>query len=303
LISPCVDGLKCENSILNTETDTWETVYCVNDELEKDLCEDYNKELYTGQVCCVSSNCVSEQCTNDRCEGEDIGDDCDTDEECLPDHYCDGECKNHVNSGCERDNMCKSGYGCLDGECIQYHTLSLGTSADRGIFCKTGFVYNEKCDAIVGYSFNKNLGDDLICEIGSTCTYYTYNEKVLYDEGSCLCGGDSRSSTGYCGIHADKSTQISKYYEAIIFDSSKCTGNLSHTDDPDILYSCASISSKQRDYNKHMLDRFKYFNLYKSTVLDHCARPQGIFDPWYQTSEYFSFARFLASSLVIAIIN
>ena len=303
LISPCVDGLKCDNSLLNSESESWQTVMCTSEELEKDLCEDYDGNLYTGQVCCVSPNCLSDQCTNDRCEGTDDGDKCDIDEECNPDYYCDGKCKGSVEEGCERDNMCKAGFGCLDEDCVQFHSLELGENADRGIFCKTGYIYNGKCDAIVAFSDGKNLGDELVCQIGATCIYYTYNENEKFDEGACLCAGDKSATTGYCGVYADKSTQIQKFYEAIVYDSSKCTGNLSHTDDPDQLYECESISAKERDYNKYMINRFKYFNLYKSTIIDHCARPQGIFNPWYQTSEYFSFGQELLLSLVFAIIN
>lgn len=302
-ISPCVDGLKCDTSSLNTQTDEWPTVTCLPDTIEPDLCEDVYEELYTGQTCCVSSNCVSYQCTNNRCEGTDEGDKCDKDEECLPNFYCNGVCKAAVTKNCESDNMCHVGFGCLNTQCVQLNSLDNGAESDRDFFCKSNFVYNGKCDVIETYSNGVFLGDELLCVIGQQCDYYTKNDHVLYDSGKCLCSGDGNGDTGYCGKYADKSSQIMMYYEAIVYDSSKCSGYLAHNNDPDVLYECASVSKDQRDYAKIMLARFKYYNLHMSTAIDHCARPLGIFNPWYDPSQYTSASLWVEFYLVIAIIN
>lgn len=302
-ISPCVYGLKCDTTSLNTETDEWPTVACVEDTIEPDLCEDVYKELYTGQKCCVSSNCVSYQCTNDRCEGTEEGGECDKDEECAPNFYCNEVCIPAVTENCKTDNMCHVGFGCLNSKCVQLHTLDNGAESDRKFFCKSNFAYSGKCDVIEAYIDGVHLGDELSCVIGQECEYYTGNDHTFIEKGLCMCNGDGDTDSGYCGKYADKSSQIMKYYEAIIYDTSKCSGYLAGSDDLNVLYDCGSISIEQRDYSKIMLDRFKYYNLYKSTAIDHCARPLGIFDPWYDPSQYTSSSMWVLFSLVIAIIN
>lgn len=282
---PCVQGLVCDTNFTNTYTPFVPTVMCTTGLPQTDLCNDITG-LYTGLTCCVSSNCYSHQCTNSMCEGTAAGSRCNADEECLPGYYCNVVCLPYITSNCIRDNMCLAGYGCNSTNCVQFHTLSNGQAADRDIFCKTGYLYNGLCDAINAYVNGAQLDSGLVCTLGDTCSYYTTNKNILISSSPCLCSGVFGASTGYCGLYANKSMAVQSFYAALLYTTSTCTGVYAHTDDPDYLYTCESISENNYKYGKLMLQRYTYFNLYKSHGADHCARPFGLFDPWYDESTY-----------------
>ncbi len=287
LVSPCVDGLKCDLYSLYSVTTNWTTVPCVKDKPLLDLCEDYKYSLYSGQLCCVSSNCFSKQCTNDRCEGNQPGSYCIVDDQCTTDYFCkNNQCITAIQETCTRDNGCQVGYGCNNTACLQFFTIDLNDYSEKDAFCKTNYVYNGRCDAIQVFVNGVALNSSRICHIGDMCEYYTVNDKIPIKNESCMCAGIPDSTIGYCGLYANKSIDMIPIYESIQYSTSFCSGDLSSSYDPEQLYTCGSIDFKHYQYGKIMNDRYDFFNLYMSHALDHCARPLGLFDPWYDPTVY-----------------
>ena len=286
-ISPCVTGLLCNLTSLSTPTTSWTTVQCTKASAVLSLCEDYNYTLFTGEYCCVSSNCRSFQCTNNRCAGLTEGSSCTYDEDCLPEFYCNSVCTASITSECARDNMCPVGYACNSTNCIALHSMELAAYAERELFCKTGYLHNGKCDAIDAYVSGALLAASRTCTVGGDqCVYQTRNDQTLIDKSDCLCAGIASSPTGYCGVYANKSVDMESFYEAALYTTSYCSGSFAHTDDVDTLYTCGSITYKQHEYSSIMKDRYQYYNLYMSESINHCSRPLGAFDPWYNPSSY-----------------
>lgn len=278
---------------------------CVQGTPPSNLCENYNSNLYTGQTCCVNVNCNSTNgCTNDRCVGVSAGQSCSIDEQCIPGYYCDTSlfvCLIAVTNNCQRDNMCNIGSGCNNTACIKLHSLDNNQYAERSIFCMTGFLYKGKCDAIQAYVNGVVLDNTLACSLSSVCEYYTVNGKELYGTSQCLCSGVSGVTTGYCGVYAKYSNDVKPFYAALAYSTSYCSGKYSHTDDPSTLLTCGSIKDSHYEYGSIMLNRYNYFNLYQSHAIDHCARPLGLFEPWYDPST-FSFQMNLAMDLIALIL-
>ena len=286
-ISPCVTGLLCDLTPLNTPTTSWETVECIRGSPVLSLCEDFYASLFTGEECCVNSNCRSDQCVNSRCAGSSEGDSCIFDEECMPEFYCNGVCTASVSGACIRDNMCPVGYGCNNTNCIPLHSMALAEYADREVFCKTGFMFKGMCDAVDAYLGGSLLGTSRSCTVGGDpCVYMTRNKHTQIDESDCMCAGIANNQSGYCGLHANQSVDMESFYEAAWYRTSACSGIGAHTDSVDTIYSCGAISYKQFEYASIMMDRYQYFNLYMSGAIDHCSRPLGAFDPWYDPSTY-----------------
>ncbi|OMJ89219.1 hypothetical protein SteCoe_8698 [Stentor coeruleus] len=306
LISPCIDGYICEKSQFD-EFGTWKNTTCEQDITATTLCKVPDGSLYTGRKCCVSPNCNSTQCTNDRCEGISEGSECIDDEQCYPGYYC----KENSDSGikicsaaetemCSRDNQCPIGYGCNNGYCMQFHTVEVARFVERDIFCTTNFSYGGRCDYIRAFSKNAELTGDLGCDIGVNCEYLTGVESLIYETFPCLCAGISGAKGGYCGLYAEKSMEASNYFKALVYDTSSCSGYYSHTDDYEILYECGSITYETYEYAKSMISRYNYYNLYVSHALDHCSRPLGLFDPWYDQTT-FSYAMYVTTYFAIVL--
>ena len=299
-ISPCVNGLICNASELNTISN-FNTVTCTKNTPVIDLCEDPSLVVYTGKQCCISSNCQSGNCTNSVCDGTLESNLCNVDEECLPGYYCDVVCTKEILTNCNRDNMCPIGYGCNNTNCIQFRTLSIGEYAENTAFCSTGYIYNGRCDAVAAYVNNKKLDSSRICDLLDICQYYTVYSNTFIQQSLCMCSGIKGSTTGYCGYYANVSTDVEAFYKALVYSTSICSGNYSHSTDPDVLYTCESISLDDYNYGSIMLNRYTYFNVYMSGSIDHCARPLGLFNPWYDASTY-SYIRALGIRLILFII-
>lgn len=294
LISPCVDSFFCKKNQFD-DAIAWKNTTCIKDESATTLCNVTEGSLFTGRKCCVSPNCYSKQCTNDRCEGTSEGEECIYDEECYPGYFCTEKknsnkkvCTATGTEICSQDNECPIGYGCNNGFCMQFHTVDVARFVERDIFCKTNFSYEGRCDYIKAFSNNEEIFEDTLfqCDIGLDCTYYTAIEHIIFNESLCLCAGIQDSEIGYCGQFAEKSQNVSIYFDALVYDDSYCTGYYSHTDDYEILYECGSISYEKYEYAKSMISRYNYYNLYASHALDHCARPLGLFDPWYSETSF-----------------
>ena len=194
----------------------------------------------------------------------------------------------YVQTNCQRDNMCPIGYGCNNTVCIQFYTLKIGEYAQNHNFCITNYTYKGKCDAVVAYIGTTKAPSSLVCNINDTCMYYTVNDNILIQQAPCMCSGIKGSKTGYCGLYANVSEIVEQFYKALVYSDSICSGNFSHSTNPDILYVCGSITLKQYNYGQIMLNRYTYYNLFMSGAIDHCARPLGLFDPWYDSTKYSS---------------
>lgn len=262
-------------------------------------------ESPAGWKCCEDSNCLSNNCTEKICIGKNKNDKCDKSGECVAGLYCDDFCieSKKIGNFCGKDEECAIGSGCNLGVCTKLFSLDLGESAEDEKFCFSYFVYENVCDTIevkIQDSSTEVVADsDNECTIGTKCNYYLKFSGKLYMEKNCLCKGvlESKDNKGYCPfIDGLGSVDLTIHLD---YDTSTCSGDLSHTSDPEYLYLCSSISKFDYYFYTNTTSQRKYWNLYKSDVINSCSKKMGLFYP----SNYFeSHSLKLILSLILLIL-
>ena len=172
--------------------------------------------LLPGLPCESNSQCISNICEDKQCKGVKENEACTKVEDCEYGFTCrkiNTSDTNKVcavplsqNDVCEFDTDCSLQYGCYNGKCTHYFTLTdgqfIGTtttvnpilslcqsgySDDSGI-CQTLTQQNEKTE----------------CSEANPCKY-TYGDKTLILPENCLCGYNPQG-TQYCLLGSGDST-------------------------------------------------------------------------------------------------
>ena len=259
----------------------------------------------TGWKCCEDSNCLSNNCTEEVCIGKTYNEKCDKSGECSVGLYCDDFCIDSKLDGkiCDQDEECAVGSGCNSGFCTKLFSLDIGESAENEKFCLSFFVYENVCDAlevrIYEDSEEVTAESNNECMIGSKCNYYLKTSGDLYKTKNCLCKGilESKDNNGYCPfIDGLGSVDLIIHLD---YNSSSCSGDLSHTSDAEYLFHCSSISKFDYYFYTNITTQRKYWNLYQSDVINSCSKKMGLFYP----SNYFeSHSLKLVLSLILLIL-
>lgn len=245
----------------------------------------------TGHPCTVPNNCSSNICSVPLCYGVPGGRYCYDSEACLPGFYCDNNiCTETKSDGdsCEIHEECPIGYGC-DGSCTLLFSKEQGESTTDKKLCKSNFM-NEvegKCDSLLVYVFDQELDYPFDCKIDETCVYKYKQTGEVWAELPCACAGVAKKGGGYCSYFAEHTDKVVKdHYIYMTYTYSTCGGNWTHTDDPDILYNCGSITDDQYWYFHNLVGRSRYLAVYQSGALDDCAEHFQFFNLTYKLGAY-----------------
>lgn len=305
-VASCSSTQYCAgiSNILSTSAG-YETLKCKDLSSTSSTCKEFwgSGKSPAGWYCCENSNCASNNCTENICEGKFKGEDCELTEECQSEYYCDTTCSDLLSDGseCDSDEACKVGSGCNKGVCTGLFSLNIGKPADGAKFCMSYFVNNGVCDALsVGLSETNNtlLTPVFKCDIGERCYYYSkYTEEILNTE-KCLCAGISGSDKGYCPYvegmgNIDWTTRFK-------YTTSKCSGSIVHSFNPEYLLACNSISKYNYYLYTNISAQRKFWNLYQGGAIDSCVSDFGLFDAKNYFEEYSNYI--YLSSLIILLI-
>lgn len=250
----------------------------------------------TGHPCTEASNCSSNICTAPTCYGVPEGNYCYDSEACLPGYYCDlnicTETKSEGDS-CKIHEECPIGHGCDRGTCRLLFSKDQGSSTSDKKLCKSNFEYNGKCDSLLVYLDGVEMKPPFECDVDQTCTYISKETGNEYASLPCTCAGIQGKGGGYCSFLAEHSDRIvHDNWVYMSYTYSTCGGNWTHTDDPDILYRCGSITDDQYWYFHNLVGRSRYLALYSSGAIDDCAEYFEFFNLTYKMGKY-TFGRFL----------
>lgn len=204
---------------------------------------------------------------------------------CSGNTFCNSNCSKTYDEGesCSRDAQCGVGFGCNFGECTRLFSLPLYSSAKYAKFCLTNFITDyERCESIDVYVNNLKLDYPYECLSGQTCRYRSANSQTQISKENCLLVSADK---GYCGSNLLYNfDEMSEIYKELQYDTSICTGDKKHSGDPDELLDCKSISvDVYRKFIK-IQKQMKFYNTYKSGILDSCATELEIFDPYYSSA-------------------
>lgn len=319
-------AISCENTTsancLNVDTSAkvvglvpcdsgcdFSSLYLPNVGFESLICEPPGPAAgYTGSICSVASDCFSYICSVPYCYGADPDDYCPNDEGCQPQYYCDRDlfiCVPALNPGdsCTFDNQCPVGYGCNLGECSLYFAVEQGVEASHHLFCKSNFEFNGICDSLVVYKAGVQIFAPFNCKIGEFCDYTSSVTGQLYKTEPCACAGILQKGGGYCSNYLEWSSELIKdNYVYLTYTYSLCSGNSSHTDEPDILLLCGSITQDQRDYLFNMRGQARYWSLFTSGAIHECSVFFNLFNSTYLLSSYEGAIFTVFSSLSLSLL-
>ena len=182
---------------LYTDTEQSDDIY---------TCQRKLKLLKIGQKCNYNAECYTEFCNGGKCAVYDDTKECDRNENCGPDKYCEDEkCVAYVTEGgdCSEGEECAPGYNCDDSEspetCKKLFTLGIGETSSSEEFCKTLNIYDGKCIEVVKVDKNCSLtykdkdgGEEKTLKIEDDTNYnlatpdkkcrYVYKPKELIDD-------------------------------------------------------------------------------------------------------------------------
>ena len=284
---------------------SWTDINCSLVTIGSQDCNTVSTQL-TGDPCCDNDNCYSGDCLNGLCAGLLVDDTCTVSEQCDPYSYClNGACTRSKNGGenCSEDNECRPGYGCNFNLCVQIFTLSIGSPSQYAKFCQSNFIVDQVCDILTlqieGSPYI--LYNPYLCLVGQSCSY-TLSNGTLYDTTNCTCAGYPNLPEGFCGDHLVYVTGVMDVvYPQLTYSTSFCAGVKAHTDDPEVLYKCSSISLARYNYYFNIYNQAMYWNLYITGSLDVCADSYGLWDPFYSYRN-FQFAGVLIYTLGIMLV-
>jgi hypothetical protein len=244
----------------------------------------------TGHPCTQPSNCSSNICSVPVCYGVPEGAYCYDSEACLPGFYCDNNiCSASKADGdsCDIHEECPIGYGCDRGSCTLLFSKDQGESTSDKKLCKSNFMYKGKCDSLLIYVFDEELSPPFNCKVDETCVYKTKKTGEVWAELPCTCAGLSKKGGGYCSYFAENTDKVvNDHYVYLTYTYSTCGGNWTHTDDPDILYRCGSITDDQYWYFHNLVGRSRYLAVYQSGAVDDCAEHFEFFNLTYSLGAY-----------------
>ena len=130
--------------------------------------------------------------------------------------------------------------------CTELVSLSTGQPAELGKFCKSGYAEDDKCDEIIIKINNEEIFEPYLCEIGQACDYHLSlpnskahlagtPKKYSYN---CPCNGDPDSTMNHCFFSVFTKGEHEYLYERLQFDSSKCSGAVTHVPGGDGAMEC-----------------------------------------------------------------
>ena len=280
-LNSCIYG--CDYSSLYLPSTSFTNISCKSSPLVPSV---------TGSACEKASDCYSNICSVPICYGVSQNKYCPNDEACQPGFYCDSDsftCQPSLNPGdsCNVNNECPVGYGCDFGICTLFFSIDEGNPASENIFCKSNWVFGGVCDSILVYYNGKRLFPPFECKIGEFCTYTSYVTEVVYANEPCTCQGILNKGGGLCSNFLEWSNDlVQDNYVYLTYTYSSCSGNYSHSDDPDVLLMCGSISQQQHDFMFNLRGQSRYWALYKSEVIEDCSVKYNLFNYSYNFSEY-----------------
>ncbi|CAG9326053.1 unnamed protein product [Blepharisma stoltei] len=315
-INPCTDSKSCPSisKQLSTVTTSWTNENCVPSDPESIECPTNETSVHNGFYCCKNEDCVSGICEGSWCKGKSIGIVCYSDLECESDTYCKGlsfisktgKCTAAIESdgACAYDDYCGIGYGCNDGKCTQLYSLKVGSTTDDKRFCVTDFEVGGICEYLDVYIGNSKIDSPYKCYIGSTCSYWLNNQLLKYSTSPCHCSGLG-NTTGYCGDYIEFTLAYEDFFPKFGYNSSKCSGVDTHTDNIEVLYNCGSISKDAYDYYNNLHGQAMHWAVFQSGAINDCSSSLDLYEPSYTLSSYGK-SQFLTISrifLLIYIIN
>lgn len=289
---------NCNFTSLYLPDTTWESIAC------------YPRNVTgnpTGAPCTVASNCSSFICSDPVCFGTPNGLYCPDDEACMPGSYCDNYvCEPNLLPGdsCTRDEECPIGYGCDKGSCSIYFSKTQGESASSHLFCKSNFLFNGRCDSLKVHRLGSEIGPPFNCKVNEDCTYVSKQTGEVYATKPCTCAGVKNKGGGYCSNYLEWADDlIQDRYIYMTYTYSTCGGNFTHTDNPDTLFMCGSISQDQYDFFFNLLGRARHWALYQSHAIDDCSEYFGLFNTTYDLNFYSNAVYTAAYSLLLYLVN
>ena len=289
-VSSCPPGMYCPSysDITNyNQTLNFLDTYCEYLPLNapKDLCSDpsYQGSQIPGDSCCINSNCNSNICSNLICQGLPAGANCTSTSICSPGYYCNSNstCVSALPSGskCTSDLECMIGYGCNMKFCTQLWSIGYSNKAQDAKFCVSNYLFGEACDMIqVRINGTFDLDSPFQCNFEDTCTYVSASYKLVFDQSACLCSGNANLTYGYCGSYINNvQGMFENIYSAMVYSTSRCSGEKAHSSNPYDLWQCGSISSTA--YQNYLVnqERNKFWALYQGQALEGCAESITLF--------------------------
>ena len=92
-----------------------------------------------------------------------------------------------------------------------------------------------------------------------------------------MCSGTG-DDAGFCAIIPGLSEV--DLTQRIVYTTSNCSGFLSHSIDPDVLYSCESIALFDHLFYSQVAQQRTFWPLFQSKVLISCASDMNLFNPY-----------------------
>jgi hypothetical protein len=277
-----VCGTSCDFSSLYLPATSWASVSCA---------PETPTDAITGAACSVASNCSSWICSNPVCWGvaQDVY--CPDDGGCQPGYWCDSfTCQPSLSPGdpCTTHNSCPVGYGCDAGSCTIFFAKLQGTATDDKKFCKSNFAMNGTCDSLLVYIQDTQILAPFNCKVGTdVCVYKSKMTGAVFDSQPCACAGVLDKGGGYCSYYLEWADEIVQdQYVYMTYSYSTCSGNYSHTDDPDILNMCGSLAPAQYEFFFNLRGRARYWSLFQSGAVDNCSVDFGLFNATYDMITY-----------------
>ena len=141
-----------------------------------------------GEFCKIGQDCSSKNCVNYRCIGLAKDATCVNTADCATGFYCKAtKCtaQAKVTEACETDNDCVNSAGCNAKLCVAYYSLEKGAASTNDMFCKLGFISDNKCAELVYDAAQKT--NECAAE-ATTCKVTIDNGASAPNTVPCLCG-------------------------------------------------------------------------------------------------------------------
>ena len=160
----------------------------------KGKCEKYTKQeklpSYPGGTCISNNDCLfKNECKNGKCSGSNLGEKCQSTENCLFGLYCsENYCiyPKTENTRCSKNEQCIFPLICHEGVCKKIFSLENGIKINEQnrFLCKSGHVYNGKCDSFKKVTTYCDLNEN------SKCIYSNENGEIFELDDMCKCDYD-----------------------------------------------------------------------------------------------------------------
>lgn len=174
--------------------------------LGNSTCEQDHKGIiysYPGEPCTAKHHpCLYGSCSQGYCLAQQSGEDCTLSEMCMPGLRCyKGKCKALLqvgSTGCKDEFDCVVSAGCNFKTCVQYFSLSSGSSIENcnkytSFLCSSGACANGVCvDAPKSEYY-----PPVKCKSSYECVSIGDNGMIYY--GNCTCGYNSEAQS-YCTL-------------------------------------------------------------------------------------------------------